>query len=165
MPDPIAYTDCQTLYGEIKRIPTDQLRIRPSVYGLIMHDDHLLLVRGRHTGLFALPGGGIEVGERMETALKREIQEEAGIEIEVKQFLNFQEDFFYYDPNGHAFHSLQFFYWCAPLSFELATDDQVDDEDVEKPRWIPISDLTAASFQTNGDLTLDLLANIHTRGY
>lgn len=160
MPDPIAYTECRTLYGEIKRIPTDQLRIRPGAYGLVLHDNRLLLVRGRHTGLYALPGGGIEVGERMKTALKREIQEEAGIAIEVKQFLDFQENFFYYDPNGHAFHGLLFYFWCVPLSLDLATDDQVADKDVEKPRWIPIGDLTANRFQSNGDFTMQLLATV-----
>jgi nucleoside triphosphatase len=37
--------------------------------------------RGVFPGQWALPGGGIEPGEHMEEALKREIQEEVGIEI------------------------------------------------------------------------------------
>ncbi len=152
--------ECHTLYGEIKRVPAADLQFRPSVYGLVIHEDRLLLARGRHTGRYALPGGGVELGERMDDALRRELREEAGIDIQIKEFLHFHDDFFYYDPLDFAIHGLLFYYWCAPLSLTLIDDALVDDLDVEQPRWVPIRDLTAGLFQTHGAITIQLLETI-----
>ena len=48
-------------------------------------DEVLLIQRGRppFVGHWSIPGGKVEYGEPMETALHREIAEETGVEIEV----------------------------------------------------------------------------------
>ena len=54
------------------------------VYGIVMHSNKLLLIKkvqGPYTGLFDLPGGGIEFGETPEQALVREMLEETGLNI------------------------------------------------------------------------------------
>lgn len=53
-------------------------------YGVIIKDNKIILVkkaRGGYKGKLDLPGGGIEHTELPEEALKREIMEEAGINI------------------------------------------------------------------------------------
>lgn len=53
-------------------------------YGVIIKDNEIILVkkaRGGYKGKLDLPGGGIEHTELPEEALKREIMEEAGINI------------------------------------------------------------------------------------
>jgi nucleoside triphosphatase len=47
--------------------------------------------RGVFPGQWALPGGGIEPGERMDAALRREVKEEVGLEIEDIQPLFFKD--------------------------------------------------------------------------
>lgn len=56
-----------------------QPRIRVS--GMIWKDDHLLLVRQGRPGhpRWMLPGGGVEAGESLVTALERELAEELGL--------------------------------------------------------------------------------------
>ncbi len=54
------------------------------VYGIIINDNKILLVkkaRGAYTGKYDLPGGSIEHGEKPVETLKRELMEEAGVDI------------------------------------------------------------------------------------
>jgi 8-oxo-dGTP pyrophosphatase MutT (NUDIX family) len=111
----------------------DKLTFRPSVYAIILDNGKVLLLNTRHTGTYSLPGGGIDIGETLEVALKREVREETGLEIEVVRFHRFEEQFFYYDPLDVAFHSFLFFYVCRPKTFEVCADSEVDDGEVEKP--------------------------------
>jgi ADP-ribose pyrophosphatase YjhB (NUDIX family) len=148
---------CRTLYGKEKLVPREKLILRPSVYAIILHEDKILLVRMRHTGHFTLPGGGIDIGERIEDGLRREVREETGIEIRVERFAAFTEDFFYYDPLDEAIHGLLFFYICHPLSFDLAGDGQVEDGEVERPGWIDVEELQGRHFHSHGDLIMAIL--------
>lgn len=53
-------------------------------YGLVIKDNKILLIHknvGPYDGKLDLPGGTIEFWERPIEALKRELQEEAGIEV------------------------------------------------------------------------------------
>ena len=53
-------------------------------YGLIISQEKILLIKkngGPYHGKLDLPGGTIEFGERPEEALKRELMEEVGIEV------------------------------------------------------------------------------------
>lgn len=113
--------ECITLDGHTKKFRNDRLILRPAAYALIVHNDKLLLLKMRHTGKYHLPGGGIKIGERMEETLKREAQEETGIEIDLVRFAHFEEVFFYYDPSDRAYHGLHFYFiwtkWGLVLLF------------------------------------------------
>ncbi len=64
---------------------------------LIINDKNeaLLLKRTSKTrnmaGFWMQPGGGVEFGEKIEDAVKREIKEELNIDIEIIKFLSFTE--------------------------------------------------------------------------
>jgi 8-oxo-dGTP diphosphatase len=56
------------------------------VGAVILRDDQVLLVqRGREPGygLWSLPGGLVELGESLHDAVRREVREEAGLDVEV----------------------------------------------------------------------------------
>ncbi len=65
-------------------------RIRPIAIGLFLHNDQLLVFEGydqvKEKAFFRPLGGAIKFGETGADALKREIQEEIGQEIENIQF-------------------------------------------------------------------------------
>lgn len=81
------------------------------------------------------PGGGIEEDD-IEDALRREMREEAGIEIDILHIIHFHENYFYYDPLDEAFNSYLYFYLCLPKTLSLAKPHEVDDLEAEDPQWI-----------------------------
>lgn len=138
---------CESIFGNQVAIAKEKLSFRPSVYAVLINDGKIVLLHNRVGGQYALPGGGVEIGEPILKALHREVKEETGLEIEVGEFLHFQEQFFYYDPKDLAFHSFLFFYWCTPTSFNLIPDNQVEDSESEKPRWFDLTKLDQNEIQ------------------
>lgn len=130
------------------------------MYGVVIHENKLLVVRAEHTKRLVLPGGGIEKGEAIDVALKREIVEETGIDVEVGAFLHFETDFFYYDPLDLAIHGFLFFYRCAPLTIDLVMPDYPPEEGLEMLLWVEIPTLNEQAFQTHGQTTMHLLAQL-----
>jgi ADP-ribose pyrophosphatase YjhB (NUDIX family) len=59
-------------------------RFRPAIYGILIRDKQVLLVRAPQVflGVVGFPGGGIELGESPLDALRREFAEETGLEVE-----------------------------------------------------------------------------------
>lgn len=68
----------------------------PTVGALIVNSEGKILLAKSHKWFdkYTLPGGHIEVGETMEEALKREVKEEVGLDVEVVEFLLMQEAIF-----------------------------------------------------------------------
>jgi len=64
---------------------------RVAAYGLATDGDAVLLTRlrnGRHRGLWTLPGGRLDFGERPAAAVVREMREETGLEVLVAELLD-----------------------------------------------------------------------------
>lgn len=145
------------LGGEIM-VSREKLVHRPSAYGIVRRGDTvLLLMTVGENGRYCLPGGGIEPWESNAVALQRELTEEAGIKVEVGSLAHFQEDFFYYDPTGDAWHGLLFYYSCTPLTFELLPAELVNDEAATNPQWVNIDTLHEGNLQPQELWLLDYL--------
>ena len=96
------------LYGNLLKQPSKTFRFRLSVYGLLVEDQRLLFQINPHIQELCIPGGGVELDETMEIALKREFLEETGFQIDIIKQLIAIEDFFTY--NGNNAHSILVFY-------------------------------------------------------
>ncbi len=153
----LATVECVALDGTLKSIPRSELVLRPAAYALIVHEGRALLTKMRATGKYHLPGGGIEVGERVAETLIRETREETGIEIEVGELVHFAELFFYYDPSQHAYHGLHLYFVCHPRSLSVIQDDQVEDGAAGEPGWVNVQDLKPGDFQVMGEVIIALL--------
>lgn len=66
------------------------------VSGLVVRDGEVLLVRrGKepYKGCWSLPGGGVEPGEHLRDAVRREVLEETGLEVGVGRVAGYREGF------------------------------------------------------------------------
>lgn len=67
--------------------------IVPAVTVAVRDDDgRLLLVQRSDNGLWAMPGGGLEVGETVAQAAAREVLEETGLAVEVNGVVGIYSD-------------------------------------------------------------------------
>ncbi|MFA6992846.1 MAG: NUDIX hydrolase [Candidatus Gracilibacteria bacterium] len=131
---------CRAWDGGFIDIPKDKLELRLSAYGIIFHNDKILVVR-ENNSLFSFPGGGIDANEFIEEGLKREIKEETGLDVMVKEMLYFKEDMFYYNPLNQAIHGILLYYKCEVKNYILKSTNKG-----EIPLWVDVSKLSKNSF-------------------
>ena len=68
---------------------------------------------------FALPGGFVDVGEKVEDALVREMKEEVNLDVKIQRLLGV-----YSDPNrDFRFHTVSCVFVCNAFSLPKAGDD------------------------------------------
>ncbi len=106
-------------------------------------DDYLIcrkpINRGVFPGQWALPGGGIESGEYMDDALRREIREEAGIEITDIRPLFFRDGTYpKLSPDGSCKNIYMIFlvFTCRACSVDVKIG-----EEFEAYAWVKREDL------------------------
>jgi ADP-ribose pyrophosphatase YjhB (NUDIX family) len=117
------------------------MKIRVIVSAVIEKDGDLLFGRkkadvGPYPNTWHLIGGGVNDGESLIEAVKREIKEEAGIEVEIEKSLGFDED---YEPDKHGetTHYIFLVFQAKYVSGQIKPDD-----DIEKLEWIPKKNLS-----------------------
>ena len=91
---------------------------------------------GEFEGMWEFPGGKIEPGESRESALKREIQEELGIDITINKFLCTT------DYDYPSFHLTMHCYLCTIKSGEIELREHksarwLTSETLETIEWLP----------------------------
>lgn len=118
------------------------LRFNVRVYGICIVNNQLLvneeLIRGRQ--VTKLPGGGLELGEGTRDGLRREWQEELGLDITV----------------GHHFYTTDYFVPSAyddsqviSIYYRVSTQEAFaihNTEANERTYWLPLNELTEDTF-------------------
>ena len=74
----------------------DQQFPEPTVGALIFNPEGKIFLMKSHKwhGKYVIPGGHIELGETAEEAVKREIKEETGLDVDEVEFIHHQEFIF-----------------------------------------------------------------------
>ena len=100
----------------------------PTVGALIINqEDKMFLMRThKFRGRYVVPGGHIELGERMEEAVIREVKEETGLDVFDISFLCFQE-FVYDDAFWKRRHYIFFDFFCRTDSTEVTLNDEAEE--------------------------------------
>lgn len=137
------------------------------VYGLLINNQNeVLLSDEREYGMefTKFPGGGVEFGEGLIEALKREFMEECNAEIEVLS--HFYTTDFYEKSSFNDSQVLSVYYLVKevlPLKLSFKTDVfEFDDDQNQSFRWKKISEITEddVTFKTD-KAVVSLLKNLN----
>ena len=142
------------------KIKNEHGNFKYRVAGVLESDNKYLFVRMGYNDFYCLPGGHIEIGEDSMSAAKRELEEELGFDVEVKQLLAIHENF--YNKNG-KFHEMCYYYLANPKQenfvaenfnrTEMDKDGPVDHEF----KWFTANDLENQKIRP--DILKEILTN------
>lgn len=108
--------------------------------GICVKDSKILLAYFKPKSYYFLPGGHVEHGESVLTALEREIKEELGIDASAKKVVNVFEHT-WTGKNGLV-HELNFY-----ILFSIDNNSQLNSlVDHLEFSWVPINDLLTINF-------------------
>jgi len=98
----------------------------------------LLVQRGKppNVGQWGLPGGLIDVGERLAKGAAREVMEECGVAVEIRDLVGVFEPIIRDGDGLVRYHYVVVDYWGRYLSGEVRPDDDAADA-----RWVAVDRL------------------------
>jgi len=130
----------------------------PTVGALIFNDKNQLLIVKTHKwkGKYTIPGGHVEMGEYLEEALKREIQEETGLNLIKAKYLCYQE-FVFDDSFWEKRHFIFFDFVCRVEDGVVQLNEEAQDY-----AWVDIDKIDDYPVDVYLKHSLDLIqANPH----
>lgn len=97
------------------KVNTDDYNFKFRVSGIIKKDNKVLMVSMDDSDFLCLPGGYVELGEKTEIALLRELEEETGYKFKIKNYIGVIENFFINKYNKKI-HEISFYYLADPIN-------------------------------------------------
>jgi ADP-ribose pyrophosphatase len=126
---------------------------RVGVGAVVLREGRVLLVRravAPSQGLWAIPGGGLKLGETLRQAAEREILEETGITIRTGELL-YIGDLVHRDDDGR----IRFHYVVVDFAADYLSGDVRGSDDALDARWVSPEEFAAlAATKTTRELLM-----------
>jgi 8-oxo-dGTP diphosphatase len=131
---------------------------RVGVGAVVIKDDRIILVRrgcAPSEGLWAIPGGMLELGETIQEAADREMFEETGVTVRAKDPV-YTFDFFERDDDGRV----RFHFIIIDVAADYIAGKPVGADDAAEARWFTREEIENDTFPVAKN-TVKLLKAIH----
>ncbi len=124
-------------------IDIEDYKLNVRAAGIITHNGKVLLHKNQEESNYALLGGRVTIGENSEDAIKREIAEETGKDIEITGYISTIENFF--KTEKAKYHEIMFVYQAEFVNEEdrkiTETIKNIEGEDYVHYEWIDINEM------------------------
>ena len=125
-------------------VPCESGLINLRVGAIIMKDGQILMVGSKRIPEYLYSvGGRIQFGETAEEAVRREVREETGVDMEVERLGFVHENYFYGDASanmGKLIYEISFyFYMKVPSDFAPVCGCFTEDGQKEFLHWVPVN--------------------------
>lgn len=137
------------------KIDSQEGKFKFRVCGILKHNDKYLVVKMNDNINFCFPGGHVELGEDTEQAVKREMGEELGYEVEVERLISINQNFFKAQ-DGKFFHELGYYYIVTAKDPKDVNTEDYDRDELDKGkiqhlrfRWYTKEELKDVDFRPN----------------
>jgi 8-oxo-dGTP pyrophosphatase MutT (NUDIX family) len=117
--------DTEAYFRRVRRHIGAAAFVMPAAAALIQDQaGHVLLQRRGDTGDWGLPGGGMELGERVDQTIVNEVREETGLEVAPTRLIGIYSDpaFWFTYPNGDQVKVVSSLFECRVLGGDLQAD-------------------------------------------
>ncbi len=143
------HLSCHDNQGELHQVPVSDIQFRPSVYGILIKDNQVLL--SPQWDGYDLPGGGVNLDESLEEALIREYKEETGLDIKVGRVIHAISSFFYLSKNSNndKHWNCQMLFYIVEATggeFSLEYAEDYEKEYMSLPVWMPLNELDGKKY-------------------
>ena len=142
---------CRDLEGKEYVVPTSELTFRPSVYGILIKDDKVLL-SPQFDG-YDFPGGGMDIDESIDEALEREFWEETGLKVTKDTIVSCQTSFYKLKFSGNAVNAILMHYTVRFVSGELSIEgfDEMEKKFARLAEWVGLDKVDSLKFCNSVD--------------
>lgn len=121
-------------------IDVEDYKLNVRAAGVIIHNNKVLVHKNVNSDHYALVGGRIEIGENSADAIKREIKEELGKDIEIISYISTIENFF--EMGGSEYHEIMFVYKVEFVNEKDKrieyTLENIEEKDYLKYEWLEL---------------------------
>jgi ADP-ribose pyrophosphatase YjhB (NUDIX family) len=125
----------------------------PSVTAVVRDEEgRLLLIHKTDNDLWALPGGGHDIGEHIAHTVVREVEEETGISVVVEDIVGLYTDpehVMVYD-DGEVRQQFSICFHARPVGGSLRTSSES-----KEVRWVPPTDLDTLNIHPSMKLRIE----------
>jgi len=130
---------------ELSAFDTRKYPVRPyvGVGVLLVRDNHLLLVKRKYNpdaGYWSIPGGHLDLGEKVETAAMREAFEETGFKVKVSRLAGIIDKIMHDNLGKIEYHYVLINYFVEQIEGDPNQPPKAADDALEA-KFVPFNEL------------------------
>jgi len=137
---------CYDMYGKPYKVGVKRLAFRPSIYGILIEKNKILL--SKQFDGYDFPGGGSEIHETITDTLKREFWEETGIRIKPVKIVRVGTSFHYSKIRQQYWNCPFFYFLVKKIGGKLSASnfDEHEKKYASLAEWIDVKKINRIKF-------------------
>ncbi|MDP2736178.1 MAG: NUDIX domain-containing protein [bacterium] len=137
---------CHDINGKLYKVDSKKLLFRPSVYGVLIEKNKVLL--SKQWDGYDFPGGGAKLHETIEQTLEREFWEETGLKIKTGKITYVCSSFWYSTIRKKYWNCQLFYFLVKKIGGKLSKEnfDGYEKKYLDIAEWVDINKLNKIKF-------------------